>query len=153
MTRAKRLIPFLCLPMLLTSCILFPDDGEWKKEYGTPELFLENVRNPKCYLYEDQSQYFDGKLEIKDAIAACAPFSPSEKKTTTVDRYFTYQAYWTPATSGPNYCNMSIWEDGYMVIHHKTSLGPHSYAYFVMEPSRAVALNDLVFSKLPKPAE
>ena len=33
-----------------------------------------------------------------------------------------------------------------MIIHHKKSLGPHNYLCFVIEPEKAVALNDLVFS-------
>ena len=142
-------ITLVLIPMtfILTSCLF--DDGSWKDEYGTPELFLENVKGvPNLYLYENENQYPDTDFEILNLIKEAGPFESISQKNPTKDRYFTYEAYWQPATSGPNYCNMSIWEDGLIRIDHKNSLGPHGYVYFSMDEAKASSINDVVFQKL-----
>ncbi len=153
----KRIACFLPLVAVMTSlcaCTLFQDDGSWKAQYGTPELFLNQVQftdgnhSEHVYLYEDQGRSADTDYVIKDAILAFAPFTEIAEKKPGVERFFTYEAYWIPATSGPNFCHLSIYDDGLMVIHHKTSLGPHGYLYFSMDAGNATALVDLAFSRL-----
>ena len=137
----------ISMAFILTSCLF--DDGSWKDEYGTPELFLENVKGvPNLYLYENENQYPDTDFEILNLIKEAGPFEIISKRNPTKDRYFTYEAYWQPATSGPNYCTMSIWEDGFIRIDHKNSLGPHGYVYFSMDETKASYINDVVFQKL-----
>lgn len=144
----KKLTAIVLVPIVfaLTGC--FGDDGSWKEKYGTPELFLENVQEiPSLYLYENESRFSDTNFEVRDLIKESGPFEEIEKRSPTSQRYFTYEAFWQPATSGPNYCNMSIWDDGLIRIDHKSSLGPHGYLYFSMDEAKASRLNDFVFSK------
>ena len=140
---------FLSLPLLLTSCIFsFGDNDEWKKEYGTPELLLENARDESyVYLYEDQNQHKDVDNIIQEAIKKVAPFRENESSAAPDEmRYFTYEASWVPATSGPNFEHLSIWQNGFVRIDHKTSLGPHKYLYFSIDETKAAQLVDFVFS-------
>lgn len=145
----NKLIPILLIPLTSALVSCFPDDDSWLLEYGTPELFLENISdNPNVYLYENEKQYPDVDFEIKNLIKESGPFEKIAKRKPTIERYFTYEAYWQPATSGPNYCNMSIWDDGLIRIDHKRSLSNHSYVYFSMDAVKASSINDIVFEKL-----
>lgn len=147
------LIPLISMSFTLTACpFSFGDPNEWKKERGTPELFLDNVTGNKyVYLYDENSKNYtkDEDLSIRDLIKESGPFESSNQSSSTAERYFTYQGYWQAATSGPNYCYMSIWEDGLIKIHHKYSLGAHAYLYFSMDPIKASHINDVVFEKIP----
>lgn len=146
-------IPVLAVTMSITGCIFdFSDDDSWKKEYGSPDLFLQTVLNgdyqTNVYLYENQNQSEDLNKEIANFISKLGPFEESTKKIDTVERYFTYEGFWQPATSGPNYCNMCIWDDGYIVINHKRSLGRLQSVYFSMDSSKALEAVDFVFNKI-----
>lgn len=142
------LLPIIVSVFSFNGCSIFASD-DWKEEYGTPELFFENTYGDKyVYMYENEGQYKDEDLEILNAMKESGPFEETSKKEATSDRYFTYQGYWTPATSGPNYCYLSIWDDGFVRIHHKQSLGPHSYLYFTMDSDKAKSLTDMVFEKV-----
>ena len=144
-------IPLMCLSICLTACpFSFGDNGEWKKKYGTPELLLENARDEAyVYLYENQNQYKDNGNIIRDAIKEVSPFIESGASNINKDlRYFTYEAIWMAATSGPNYEHLSIYENGVVRIDHKTSLGPHEYLYFSLSEEKATALVDFVFTKI-----
>ncbi|MCR5078494.1 MAG: hypothetical protein K6B65_01010 [Bacilli bacterium] len=118
-------------------------------------MFIETVietNNPQhygsCYfLYEHDSSNLDQDFTVAKAIKDSAPFSKTMKKDDTPKRFFTYQAYWTPATSGPNYCTLSLFEDGYIVIDHKKSLGPNGYLYFNMDEAKAKSVVDLAFER------
>ena len=152
MKRMLRLlvIPFIALSLTLTACpFSFDDNDEWKEKYGTPELFLENIEgHTYVYMYEKEGQYSDSDFVIRNLIKESGPFESIEKRNPTADRYFTYEGYWQPATSGPNYCNMSIWDDGLIRIDHKKSLGSHRYLYFSMDADKAFTINDRVFEIL-----
>ena len=140
------LIPVLSCSLLLNACFLEGD--EWKEKYGTPELLLENAYDKACvYLYEDQKQFYDDNNLIKEAIIAVEPFEKASSFKIPKDvRYFTFEAKWQPATSGPNYEHLNIWENGYVRIHHKASLGAHKYEYFSLNEEKAAALVDYVFT-------
>ena len=145
---------FLLLPLVATSlsgCI-FSDDDSWKKEYGTPELFfrriLEDNYQPRIYLYENTDQTIDETRAIATFLSNAGPFEETTKKADTVERYFTYEAYWQAATSGPNYCNMSLWDDGYLVINHKRSLGRLQSVYFSMDVKKASQAVTFAFTKV-----
>ena len=143
-------ISFVTLSFALTGCLFsFDNKDDWKEEWGTPELFLEHiVGNAYVYMYEREGHYSDSDFVIRDLIKESGPFEGIEKRNSTTDRYFTYQGYWEPATSGPNCCYMSIWDDGLIRIDHKYSLGSHSYLYFSMDADKAINLNNVVFEKL-----
>ena len=144
-------IPFTILSISLTACTFsFGDNGEWKKTYGTPELLLENAKDEAyIYLYDNEGQTKDTGNVIREAIKEAAPFESSSSKSKPKDiRYFTYEASWIPATSGPNYEHLSIWENGFVRIDHKTSLGPHKYLYFTMDEAKAASLVNMVFSMI-----
>ena len=148
----KRLfiLPFITLPFVLAACrFSCGDNGAWKEKWGTPELFLENVvGHAYVYMYESEGQYSDSDFVIRDLIKESGPFESIKKRKPTTDRYFTYEGYWQAATSGPNYCHMSIWDDGLIRIDHKYSLGSHSYLYFSMDAEKASNINNIVFEKL-----
>lgn len=148
MQRKRSPISLVAMMLALASCT-FLDDGSWREEWGTPELFLANVVGHRyVYGYEDQGQFQDEDFAIRDLIQESGPFESTSRSSATVSRYFTYEGYWQPATSGPNYCHMSIWDDGLVQIHHKKSLGPHCYVYYQMDAGKAINLNDVVFDRL-----
>ena len=140
------LIPIFSLSVCLTAC-LFEGD-EWKEKYGTPELLLENSRDESyIYLYKDQNQFKDKDNIIREMIKEVAPFESNNSHSLPKDtKYFTYEANWIPATSGPNYEHLSIWQNGFVRIDHKVSLGPHKYLYFSISEEKAIALVSYVFS-------
>lgn len=142
-------IPLISLSLLLTACpFTFGDGGEWKNKYGTPELLLENSRDESyVYLYGDQNQYKDQDNIIREAIKEVAPFEKNDSHKVPKDiQYFTYEASWIPATSGPNYEHLSIWKNGFVRIDHKSSLSSHKYLYFSIDEEKATQLVEFVFS-------
>lgn len=141
-------IPFISITLLARSCpFSFGDGGAWKEKFGTPELLLENaVDEANVYLYEKDNQYKDKDNVIKKALQEVT-FESSDSKSVPKDiQYFTYEAEWIPATSGPNYEHLSIWNNGFVRIDHKTSLGPHEYLYFSIDEAKALELVNFVFS-------
>ncbi len=146
------LVPIF-LMFTLSGCIFTYDDGEWKGQFGDPELFINNILgiegDEEIFLYgkkEDGYRGIDTDCVVAHSILESGPFTKSENKSARVERYFIYQAYWQPATTGPNYCNMAIYDDGFIEIHHKNSIGPHSYLYFTMDKTKANSVVDLAFS-------
>ena len=142
-------VPLIGLSLYLTACrFSFGDNGEWKKTYGTPELLLKNAKDESyVYLYDNQNQFMDENNVIREAIKEVGPFENSDNHSIPKDiRYFTYEASWVPATTGPNYEHLSIWQNGFVRIDHKSSLGPHEYLYFSIDEEKANQLVDLVFS-------
>lgn len=141
-------IPLIALSFYLTACpFSFGDKGEWKKMYGTPELLLENAKDQSyVYLYEDKNQFKDENNVIREAIKNTCSFESNKNKKVPNDlKYFTYEASWIPATSGPNYDHLSIWENGFVRIDHKPSLGFHEYLYFSIDEVKALELVNFVF--------
>lgn len=144
-------IPLAAMVLSLTGCIF--DNDEWKKEYGTPELFLNAIQTD--YHYEsiwtgDEDHTVDYDFEIRNALLESGPFEERNNKDDGAGRSFTYQAYWQPATTGPNYCLMDIWDNGYLRITHKRSIGYKQYAYYSMSEEKAKSINDLVREKIEK---
>ena len=149
MKRKLLAIPFIALSLTLTACpFSLSENDEWKKSLGKPELLLENSKNESyVYLYEDQHQYKDTNNIIREAIKEAAPFEEINSRSVPDDvRFFTYEASWIPATSGPNYEHLSIWQNGFVRIDHKKSLGSHKYLYFSIDEEKATTLVELVFS-------
>ena len=142
--------PIVALSFFVSSCdfFLIENDG-WKTRFGTPELVLENAQNEAyVYLYEDENQFIDKDNLIKEMIKGIAPFEEADTKPIPDGiRYFTYQASWVPATSGPNINELSIWKNGFVRIHHKASLGSHKYLYFSCGEDKSSILVDYVFSQ------
>ena len=151
--RVKNLfISFISIPLLLSSCIFFSDDS-WKEEYGTPELFFESVTNEdRAHVYKNDyngDYIVDYGFAIKNMILESGPFVETNNKVVRAERTIIYEAYWQPATSGPNYCHLSLYEDGFIQILHKNSLGPYQYVYFAMDSLKANNIVDLVFNMEP----
>ena len=149
---------YLAIPLFITTISLsgcffrFTDNGEWKKEYGTPELAINTVLNddyiPRIYLYDKENQTKDEEYEIANYLLECAPFEEGKKKDNPVERYFTYEVFWQAATSGPNYCHLVIYDDGYLILNYKKSLGKLNSFYYSFNSSKALELVDLVFTKI-----
>lgn len=152
----RKLIIKICVAMSvlsLSGCTLFAND-DWKKKFGTPELFLESAKQHpgySDYLYlgdNNKEKGNDTNAEINQALLECAPFAESKNKKSSVDTYFTYENFLSNATSGPNYCLMCVYTDGFIRIDHKSSLGPHQYAYFSMDATKAEEIYDKVAFKI-----
>ena len=141
-------VPVAAIALSITGCIF--DDDEWRKEYGTPELFLNSISTEyhSEYLIVDIENIGpDYNYEIKDALLNSGPFETRNNKDEGTGRSFTYRAYWIPAMTGPNYCHMEIWDNGYIRITHKRSIGSKQYAYYSMSEENATYINDLVREK------
>lgn len=151
MIKKLLIVPLFLLATTLSSCT-FKDDESWKEKFGTPELFLNNAYGYKYvykyYRFEDENKYSDTDDTILSAIKEAGPFEKSTEKDNYVERFFTYDGFRFDSTMGINYCIMSIWDDGYVQIHHKSALGPHSYLHFSIAEDKAIQLNDLVFNLL-----
>lgn len=151
MARRNVIIPLISMSLSLCGCVFF-SNGEWKKSYGTPELFLNQVSEHWCYIYtyDNRSELApDSNLQVRDMMANSGPFEETALTSSKQERFFTYEIYISPATSGPNYCTMSLYDDGFIKIDYKSSLGPHQFAYFTMNEDKATSLIDLVFEKIP----
>ena len=141
-------IPIAAIALSMTGCIF--DDEESRKEYGTPELFLNSVteeNRSESLIVDIENIGLDYDFEIKNALLESAPFETRNNKDEGTGRSFTYRAYWIPAMTGPNYCHMEIWDNGYIRITHKRSIGPKQYAYYSMSEENATYINDLVREK------
>ena len=147
MNKALLTLSLILISVPLVGC----SDDYWKEEFGTPELFLSNVSDHWCYVYkyDDQTERMvDSEFEIKNAISDSGPFEKTTIKGSKEDRFFTYEIYISPSNAGPNYCKMSIYDDGFIRIDHKSALGPHQYAYFLMDEEKATTLIDFAFIKV-----
>lgn len=145
-------LPLISLSLSLTACpFSLLENDEWKDKFGTPELLLQNASiNSHVYLYEEDNCYLDEDYAIRNALIEASPYAKTQKSKTKEERYFTYEAKIVPATSGPNYEHLLVYESGLVIIHHKASLGAHKYLYFSLPKEKASYLNDLVFSILEK---
>ena len=144
-------IPIAAIALSMTGCIF--DDNEWRKEYGTPELFLSQVvgdYHSETLLLGEESYGEDNNYEIRDALIEAGPYEARNNKDEGTGRCFTYQAYWQPATTGPNYCLMDVWDNGYLRITHKRSIGFKQYVYFTMDETKATSINTLVREKIER---
>ena len=144
-------IPIAAIVISMASCD-FTDDA-WREKYGTPELFLSQVGgeyHQETLLLGEETYDADFNYEIRDALLASGPFETRNNKDEGTGRCFTYRAYWQPATTGPNYCLMDVWDNGYLRITHKRSIGFKQYAYFSMNEEKAASLNDLVRANIER---
>ena len=141
----------LFFTLAISGCV----SNEWEKEHGTPELFLESVVESNsygCYIYlqdDDKEKGEDTNLEIYSALKGAGPFEKTTEKKSSVDKYFTYYRLRSHATSGPNFCYMCVYNDGFIKIVSKSSLGPYQYVYFTMDANKATEIYDLVAYKIP----
>ena len=144
-------IPIAAIAISMASCD-FTDDS-WREKYGTPELFLSQADgeyHQETLLLGEETYDVDFNYEIRDALLASGPFETRNNKDEGTGRCFTYRAYWQPATTGPNYCLMDVWDNGYLRITHKRSIGFKQYAYFSMNEEKATSLNDLVRANIER---
>ena len=144
--------PLFFVALSLTGCNLFASK-DWEEKYGTPELFLSVVEEKgrhynTIHKYNETEEDYDYGYEVRDALLSAAPFEKVSKKKKVSEKYFTYYHLISPANSGPNYCQMSIYDDGYIKIDHKSSLGPHQYLYFTMDEQKASEIVDFTFTKI-----
>ena len=142
---------FLASMLLLTSVSLsaciFSDDGY--KEYQTPELFLSQGQGGyQCSVKSSRidtgsTMIYDTDLEVRDYINNyLGQYETISKPKANSDRYIIYRILISHATTGPNYSEMTIYDNGSMKIDYKSSLGPHHYFYYSMNNEKASAIND-----------
>lgn len=144
---------FLALPMLLTSCV-FKDDG-WK-EYETPELFLAHAVVHSYITVTSSKMDFevmDYDLNIRDAILEMKEFTSVKNIDNKSDHYITYKILISLATSGPNYSNMYIYDDGNMQIDYKASLGSLHSFYYTFDSTKAPSLVDKIEQQIEENIE
>ena len=146
----KRLlfIPVAAITLSIVSCSF--DDAEWRKTYGTPELFLSSVSEEghnESLVINDEEIIPDYGFEIKSAILASGPFESRNNEDDGAGRSFTYRAYYQTDSTGACYCVMDIWDNGYLKITHKNSVGSKQYAYSSISEEKGTYLNDLVIEK------
>ena len=133
--------------LLCASCTFSfkTDEGDYK----TPDLFFKQAENWGCGARYYSSKRADGDVlrdcdstllnEMK-AIKQYQAINQIEQKS---DTYFVYE-YLMSATSGPNIARMTVFENGYIEIYRKQSLGsPHSF-FFSVDSSLAASLNRFV---------
>ena len=142
-----RILLFALATALMTGgCRLFKGDED---EFKTPDLFFAKAEQWLC----EGAYYASSKigLEWQDRVYDCDHTMLAEMQRITEyqevsrpsdmsDVYFLYEN-WVPATSGPNIARMTIFEDGYLEIYRKQSLGKHHYFYFSIDPELAASLN------------
>ena len=74
-------IPVAAIALSMTGCIF--DDNEWRKEYGTPELFLSQVGgdyHSETLLLGEERYGEDNNYEIRDAIIEAGPYEARNNK-------------------------------------------------------------------------
>lgn len=134
----------LALSLPLSSCIFdFSDDG-WKKYY-TPELFLEHAKVHQYVTVHstevDAPGVLDYDFEVKNAILDAAPFESISTAGEKSARFLSYEILRSHATSGPNYSNMYVYDNGLLQIDFKASLGSLHSFYYKFDEAKAKALN------------
>ena len=153
MNKIKFVLPLMLIILSQSGCIYF---GDSSVNYKTPELFLEKI------VYEQQTKLYSSAFEIpeytfvedteftiKNAILEAKPFEEIEKfKVNKEIRYSTYYQLISNATTGPNYAQMFIYDDGKLIVNHKATLGSHKYYYYSFDEKKAVEINDLILQKI-----
>ena len=137
------------IPLIfLSSCT---GNDEWKKNWGTPELFLSMIeREDKTYIYlngDDSNKINDVNFEIKNYLKTVDEYHPYTGKVDTKQGYFTYEYYISPSTAGPNHCDMHVYANGVVVIDYKAALARHKYEYFAITSEKAQQINNFVLYK------
>ena len=140
----------IVIPLIIPSCTFFKTDEE---EYKTPELFCFKAEGYEYsydyYSSRDGSDYelddYDGTvLEELKKIKDYQSVSRKEDKT---ENYIVYQNI-IPAMSGPNIARMSIYDDGYLEIYRKQSLGNHHYFAYTIDIDLAKFIIQYVEDKI-----
>ena len=138
------------LSFALSSCIWSSD--AWK-DYCTPELFLSHS-SVHSYVTVSSSakegEILDYELYIKSEILKAGPFESVNSFSSTSDRYIAYEMLLSLATSGPNYTNMYIYDNGNLKIDFKQSLGSLRSFYFTFDSKKASALVDTIDQRIEK---
>lgn len=137
------------LAICLSGCMFnFSTD---ENDYKTPELFLEQVNNLGCHANIKSTKYDyqigDCDFSIYNELKTIKDYTKISKIDSKSETYFYYEE-WIPATSGPNIARMSIYDNGYLEIYRKQSLGSHHYFYFSFDSSLADSLNRFVENKI-----
>ena len=127
------------------SLFRFSDDA---KEFKTPDLFFAKAEQWECGAYYASSKIglgpdfrvYDCDHTMLAEMQRITAYQEVSKPSDMSDVYFLYEN-WVPATSGPNIARMTIFENGYLEIYRKQSLGKHHYFYFSIDPDLAASLN------------
>lgn len=129
---------------LLFSC----DNSDWVNEYGTPKLMLEHCENEDmCYYFlndDDSKSKKDENFTIKNMLLTVDEYKGIDKPDELSGDYFTYYHIRSFATSGPNHCDLRVYENGYVELDYKASLAKHKYRYFSINPIKALEINNFV---------
>ena len=134
----------------LTSCDLFGSDAD---EYKTPELFLKKISS-----YTEKMSYTSSKEEysvtlkdddkfLYDLLTQINNYEEISNIKEPSEIYVTYED-WVPAMSGPNIARMTIYENGYLEIYRKQSLGADHFFYFDIDDELAYSINRQVEERI-----
>lgn len=140
----------MLLLIFMIACKFSCKDDGWK-EYYTPELFLSNsmdYHNVTVKSSNIEGGVQDKELIIKDYILEVGSFESIKKNETKSSRFITYHILISNATTGPNYSNMIIYDDGFIEIEYKASLGKHHYFYYSFDSSMASTLFDKIENQI-----
>lgn len=139
----KHLIWLFALTLLLPACTRGDAD-----KYNTPEKFLSHVEqtNEYCTIHSSEVDfsYVDVGLVVKNEILKIDSFTKTKNFTPSTHRRMSYELLIHFSTSGTNYSNLYIYEDGSTKIVYKPALGKISNFYFTCDPEQALALNNFV---------
>lgn len=145
--KKRYLFSVLIVTFSITSCIFKTDENDYK----TPELFLEQVKNLGCNAKIRSSKYDyqigDCDFLIYDELKTIKDYINISSINDKSDTYFYYED-WIPATSGPNIARMTVYDNGYLEIYRKESLGRGHYFYFSFDKDLATFLNRFVENQI-----
>lgn len=134
--------------MGLSACTLFPTD---ENEYKTPELFLNKAKDWDCaasYHISEENYYVDDcNKAIYQSLTTITEYKQISKIPNRDRLFFVYENV-IPATSGPNIARMTVYNNGYLEIYRKQSLGSSHYYYYSFDETLAESLYTFAKDKI-----
>lgn len=145
MKRTILLSASVLLMPLLVSCTTDEDD------YKNPELFITQVEGARNF-FETSKDGDEKRLEDKNYIVLneLKKINEYERVSKINDEskaYFRYE-HILPANSGPNIARMTVFENGYLEIYRKQSLGFGHNFYYKIDTELAASLNRFVEERI-----
>ena len=144
----KIITALLFFSLSVSSCTLFPSD---KDEYKTPELFLSHIAIERMHFESSKEGYDYSTPDYDKSVYYALKNIHEYEEISTMDNpsetYFLYEEI-IPATSGPNIARMTIYENGYLEIYRKESLGKGYFFYYSFDAELAFDLNRLIEEKI-----
>lgn len=138
MNKLLKTIPALLLPVLMTGCFTKPDMTKYKDIstfYGEAEVAY-------CWYWtrEHEGQHYDNEQEyiVLKEIEKIDSFQEIKKFKKPDINYLTYHILQSNSTAGPNFTEMTIYEDGKVLLTDKHALSDYGYLYFSCDVEQAL---------------